>query len=130
MVFNSDLFNELLVAAENSPRLRINFDLRNSSEDKSQRMLNALIPGTVIPIHRHLSSSESVVILSGCVKEIFYNNDGEKTQEVELRPNGECVGINIPREQWHSLQVLEPSVIIEMKDGEYHPLSDDEIMTP
>lgn len=126
-LFTSTLFSDLLEQALNSPRLRVNFDLRNSSEDTSQRMLNALQSGTKVPVHRHKETSETVILLKGKMKEIFYDENGKITDEFLL--NQDCIGINIPKNQWHTIEVLEPSIIIEMKDGSYKPLDNNDIMT-
>lgn len=123
------LLDKLTEQAKASPRLRMNMDLRNSAEDQSQRMLNAIEPGSPLPIHRHMKSSETVVCLRGHLREVYYNDSGEVTEVIDLAPNSECVALNIPIGQWHTVQVLEPgTVILECKDGAYQPLSPDEIM--
>ena len=115
--------------AKASPRLRMNMDLRNSAEDQSQRMLNALEPGTPLPIHRHMMSSETVVCLRGHLREVFYNDAGEVTEVIDLAPNSDCVALNIPLGQWHTVEVLESgTVILECKDGAYRPLTPEEVM--
>lgn len=114
-----------------SPRLRTNLDLRNSSDDNSQRMLNAIEPGSVMQIHRHQKTSETVVCLRGKVIEEFYD-DLERicTDSIVLSPNGPNVAINVPRGQWHRLRALESgSVVLSVKDGKYEPLSDADILT-
>ena len=122
------LLNDLTAQAKASPRLRMNLDLRNSAADGSQRMLNALEPGSPLPIHRHMKSSETVVCLRGHLHEIFYNDKREVTDVIDLRPGGECVALNIPIGQWHTVEVLESgTVILECKDGPYEPLGEDEI---
>ena len=109
--------------AKESPRLRMNLDLRNSPEDGSQRMLNALEPGTVMPIHRHLSSSETVAILRGKICWHFYDDSGKETESVVLDANGEPRCLNVEKGRWHSLESLESgSVLFESKDGVYRPL--------
>lgn len=129
MVINQALMDELTAQAKASPRLRMNRDLRNSPSDGSQRMLNALEPGTPLPIHRHMKSSETVVCLRGHFREVFYNDSGEVTEVIDLAPYSDCVAINIPLGQWHSVEVLESgTIIMEFKDGAYQPLSPDEIM--
>ena len=130
MVINQALMDELTAQAKASPRLRMNRDLRNSPEDKSQRMLNALEPGTPLPIHRHMKSSETVVCLRGHLREVFYNDAGEVTDVIDLAPGSDCVALNIPLGQWHSVEVLESgTIIMETKDGAYRPLQDDEILS-
>ena len=129
MQLDSSLLDSLTAQAKASPRLRMNMDLRNSPEDRSQRMLNALEPGTVIPIHRHHDSSETVVILRGRIRWIFYDEDGQETERVVLDANGEPRMLNVEKDRWHSLECLESgSVLYESKDGPYHPLEEDEIM--
>ena len=128
MRIDNRMMDELLDEASRSPRLRMNRDLRNSSGDHSQRMLNALMPGTQLPIHRHPHTSETVVILKGALKEIFYDVEGNVTDTILLSSDNGCVGLNIPRGQWHTVEVLEPAVILEMKDGPYEPLSESDIM--
>ena len=134
MVITKEILDELTEKAKESPRLRCNLDLRNSTDDKSQRMLNALEPGTVMPIHRHHASSETVVILRGKIKWVFFDdndnlNPNKPTEEVILDANGELRMLNVEHDRWHSLECLESgSVLYESKDGPYHPLEVDEIM--
>ena len=128
MKITQDLMDELTAQAKASPRLRMNRDLRNSPSDGSQRMLNALEPGTPLPIHRHMKSSETVVCLRGHLREVFYNDAGEVTEVIDLAPNSDCVALNIPLGQWHTVEVLESgTIIMETKDGAYEPLGEDEI---
>ena len=128
MFFDNSFFEDLSKKAKESPRLRVNFDLRNSPEDGSQRMLNALEPGSVLPIHRHRKSSEIMVVIKGSVKETFYNESGEMTSTWILK-SGENSIIEIPVGQWHSLECLEPGTIIyESKDGKYEPTSSEDIL--
>ena len=130
MKINKSVLDELTSLAKSSPRLRMNRDLRNSSEDKSQRMLNALEPGTPLPIHRHMKSSETVVCLRGHLKELFYNDKGEVAEVIDLAPQSECVALNIPIGQWHTVEVLESgTVILEVKDGAYEPTGPEDILT-
>lgn len=123
------LLDSLTAQAKASPRLRMNLDLRNSSEDESQRMLNALEPGTPMPIHRHWHSSETVVCLRGRLVEEFYDASGCITESIELSPGGPVVALNIPIGQWHTVRVLESgTVILECKDGAYEPLGPEDIL--
>ena len=130
MTITQQLLDNLTAQAKASPRLRMNYDLRNSPEDQSQRMLNAMEPGTVLPIHRHQKSSETVICLRGHLREIFYDElDRIVTDVFDLTPNGPTYGLNIPAGQWHSLEVLDSgTVILECKDCPYEPLSDVDIM--
>lgn len=129
MVIDKTLLDELSAKAKENPRLRQAMDLRNSPEDLSQRMLNALEPGTVMPIHRHHGSSETVVVLRGKIEWIFYDNECNETERVVLDANGEPRMLNVERDRWHSLVCLEEgSVLYESKNGAYQPLEPDEIM--
>lgn len=130
MKIDKDLLNSLTEKAKASERLRMNLDLRTSAEDGSQRMLNALEPDTVLPIHRHRFSTETVVMVRGSLEEIFYNNNGEITETILMQAGGECPALQIPAGQWHTVKVLEPgTVIFEAKDGAYVPLSEDDVLT-
>ena len=129
MVIDKKLLDNLTAQAKINPRLRQSFDLRNSAEDLSQRMLNALEPGTVMPIHRHHASSETVVILRGKIRWLFYDDQGRISESTELRSDGDIRMLNVEKDRWHSLECLESgSVLYESKDGPYHPLEEDEIM--
>lgn len=128
MKITQALMDDLTARAKESPRLRMNMDLRNSPGDGSQRMLNALEPGTPLPIHRHMKSSETVVCLRGHLRELFYNDAGEVTEVIDLAPGGSCVALNIPIGQWHTVEVLESgTVILESKDGAYEPQRPEDI---
>ena len=126
MIISNEILDELSAKAKASERLRANLDLRNSAEDLSQRMLNALEPGTVMPIHRHKGSSETCVCIRGHFEVFFYDSEGQLTDTVDMVPGG--VVLNIEKGQWHSLKCLESgTILLEAKDGPYHPLEDDEI---
>jgi len=130
MIIDKQILDDLTAQAKASPRLRMNMDLRNSPEDKSQRMLNAIEPGSPMPIHRHRNSSETVVCLRGRLVEEFYD-DLERmcTDAIELSPNGPNVAISIPIGQWHTIRALESgTVLLECKDGPYEPLGDEDIL--
>lgn len=131
MKITQALLDDLTRQAQNSPRLRMNLDLRNSAEDGSQRMLNALEPGTELPIHRHRKTSETVVCLRGRLVEEFYDElERICTERIELSPGGPVVALNIPAGQWHTVTVLESgTVILEMKDGPYEPTGEEDILT-
>ncbi len=129
MVIDNKILDDLSAQAKKNPRLRLAMDLRNGPEDLSQRMLNALEPGTIMPIHRHHVSSESVVLLRGKIEWVFYDDNGSVTERVTLDANGEPRMINVERDRWHSLVCLESgSVLYESKNGAYAPLAEDEIM--
>ena len=128
MIIGKDILDEVTAQAKDSPRLRCNLDLRNTSDDQSQRMLNALEPGTIMPIHRHKNSSETCVCIRGHFEEYFYDKDGNLIETIDMVPGG--VVLNIEKGQWHSLKCLESgTVILEAKDGAYRPLDEDEILS-
>ena len=129
MKITQALLDDLTAQAKASPRLRMNMDLRNSPADGSQRMLNAIEPGSPLPIHRHMKSSETVVCLRGNLREVFYNDAGEVTEFIDLAPGSDCVALNIPIGQWHSIRALESgTVVLAVKDGPYEPQSPEDIM--
>ena len=131
MKITQAILDELTAKAKESPRLRMNLDLRDSAEDTSQRMLNAIEPGSKVPIHRHQKTSETVVCLRGRLVEEFYD-DLERicTERIELSPNGPVVALNIPAGQWHTVHALESgTVILEMKNGKYEPLQEGDIIS-
>ena len=129
MLINKTLLDDLTAQAKSSPRLRMNYDLRNNPEDHSQRMLNSLEPGTVMPIHRHRNSSETIVVLRGKVKWLFYDDNGNLTNSYIVEASGDLCGLNVPQGQWQSLECLESgSVIFEAKDGAWEPLAEEDII--
>lgn len=142
--FNNDFLVQLFQQAEGNERLRQNFDLRTSSADTSQRMLNALLPGTVVPIHRHEDTTETVVCLCGKMDEVIYEEvvtygkdapdtmpmgidaqdvtrkvEYREMQRIRLCPAEGKYGCQVPKGAWHTVEVIEPSVIFEAKDGAY-----------
>ena len=117
-MYSLSLKDRLILLPKASLRLRINLDMRNSDADSSQRMLNAIEPGSVVPIHRHQKSSETVVVLRGRVVEEYYSSEGVVEASYELAAGGPVCALNIPAGQWHTLRALESgTVILEMKDG-------------
>jgi cupin fold WbuC family metalloprotein len=130
MVINQVLLDSLSEQAKANPRLRQALDLRNSADDKSQRMLNAIEPGSVLPIHRHQKTSETVVCLRGRLVWEFYDElERICTDYIELSPNGQVVALNVPAGQWHTVKALESgSVILECKEGAYEPLQDCDVL--
>lgn len=159
MIIDKKILDELTEEAKKSPRLRMNYDLRTSPDVQSQRMLNALEPGTVLPIHRHKETSETVVCIRGHFEEYLYsenananvNDNCSRVQEVQevqgvqefKNPNGRLVltevvdmvpggvVLNIPAGQWHSLKCFESgTVLLEAKDGAFRPLDEDEVFQP
>lgn len=113
------LINDLFDKAVVSDRKRMNYDLRTSSNDGSQRMLNALLPGSIVPIHRHPYSNENVLLLCGKLVEVIYDSEGNETERIHLDPSVGNFGCVVPAGSWHTVEVLEPSVIYEAKDGKY-----------
>ncbi len=131
MEITTELLHQLNIQAKENPRLRQNYDLRNSPEDQSQRMLNALEPGTVIPIHRHRESSETVTIIRGAIQEHLYDHNGNKTESITLHYGDATPILVIPKGMWHNLECLEPDTIIfECKDGRYQPIQEQDILNP
>ena len=130
MKITQALLDSLTEQAKASPRLRMNLDLRNSADDQSQRMLNAIEPGSPLPIHRHRYTSETVVCLRGRLVWEYYDElERICTETIELSPNGPIVAVNIPAGQWHTVRALESgSVILEMKNGKYEPIQDCDIL--
>ena len=130
MKITQAILDKLTAEAKASPRLRMNLDLRNTSADQSQRMLNAIEPGSVVPIHRHQKTSETVVCLRGRLVWEYYDDlESICTERVELSPNGSVVALNVPAGQWHTVKALESgSVILEVKDGPYEPQSPADIL--
>ena len=128
MIINDQLLDEIKENAEASPRLRMNMDLRNSGDDKSQRMLNVLLPGTVVPIHRHRETSETTMIIRGKLFMVFYDDMGAQIERYLLDPTIRNYGVQIPKGQWHTVEVIEPSTIFEVKDGPYMPLTPEDMM--
>ena len=129
MIINQKVFDTLTSQAKASPRPRMNLDLRNGPEDGSQRMLNALEPGTELPIHRHRFSSETVVILRGRATQYFYDDEGRVTEEVTIEAGSDCVGMSVEKGRWHKLVCQESgTVILECKDGPYVPIGPEDIL--
>jgi cupin fold WbuC family metalloprotein len=119
-IINESLLNGVSAQAKASPRLRMNYNFHQSLEDKCHRMLNAVEPGTVVPIHRHPTKDESFVVLRGKVRSTTYNDDGSVIESVVLNPAEGRYGVNIPKNVWHTLQSLESnSVIFEVKEGPF-----------
>ena len=130
MKITQTILDKLTEEAKASPRLRMNMDLRNSDSDSSQRMLNAIEPGSPLPIHRHQKTSETVVCLRGKLVEEYYDElDRICTETIELSPNGPVVALNIPAGQWHTVRALESgTVILECKNGAYEPIGSEDIL--
>lgn len=126
---DTNLLNEVTAQAKESPRLRMNYNFHASLEAKAQRLLNALEPGTVLPVHRHPHTSETYLLLRGKIRVMFYNDAKEETESTVLDPLTGDYGVHIPAGQWHTLEVLESgSVLFEVKDGPYTPLGEDDLL--
>ncbi|MBD5355774.1 MAG: WbuC family cupin fold metalloprotein [Bacteroides sp.] len=128
MIINNELLDEVTIKAEGSPRLRMNFNLHNSLDAKAQRLINVLLPGTALPIHRHIHTAETYILLRGKMFVVFYNDLGAQIERYLLDPAIGNYGVQIPAGQWHGIEVIEPSAIFEVKDGPYMPLQPEDIL--
>ena len=128
MLIDDNLLNIVSEQAKASPRLRMNYNLHDSLDAPAQRLINAVEPGTKFQIHRHQNSSASTFVIRGKVDVLIWNDNKEIMARYNLDPKNGVYGVNIPKNTWHSLEVLEPSVIFEVKDGPYRPLSDEDIL--
>lgn len=128
MIINDLLLNEITGLAEASPRLRMNYNLHDSLDAKAQRLLNVLLPGTSLPVHRHNHTAESYVLLRGKMFVVSYDNLGGQTERFLLDPTIGNYGVQIPKGQWHGVEIIEPSTIFEVKDGPYTPLQPEDIL--
>lgn len=130
MIIDNTLLDQVTQQAKMSPRLRMNYNLHDSLDSKAQRLFNALEPGTELPVHRHLHTSETYIVVRGRMNVLFYNDDKQLTEECELDPQRGLYGVQIPAGQWHTLEVLESgTVIFEVKEGPYTPLTSENLMT-
>jgi cupin fold WbuC family metalloprotein len=129
MILDTALLDTLTAQARTSPRLRQHYDLRDTPDDNSQRILNALEPGTVLPIHRHRESSETVVMLRGKGRWNYFDDNGNLTDSFLVSADGDIRGISVPIGQWHNTECLESgTVILECKDGKWKPQEQDDVM--
>ena len=128
MIIDNNLIDKVSSEAEESPRLRMNFNLHDSLDAKAQRLINVLLPGTVLPIHRHRHTAETYVLLRGMMFVVFYDDMGAQIERYLLDPAIGNYGVHIPIGQWHGIEVIEPSAIFEVKDGPYIPLSPEDSM--
>lgn len=127
MIIDKNVLDELTEKAKANPRLRMNLDLRNSAEDTSQRMLNAIEPGTILPVHRHMDSSVTIVCIRGRFEELLYNDEGFLTEAIDMQPGGTV--INLPIGQWHTIRSLESgTVLLKVQDGKWEPLKEEDIL--
>lgn len=128
MIINDQLLDSVTTQASTSPRLRMNFNLHESLDAQAQRLINVLLPGTPLPIHRHRHTAETYVLLRGKMFVVFYNEIGAEINRTLLDPTSGTYGIHIPQGQWHTVEVVEPSSILEVKDGPYTPISPEDIL--
>ena len=128
MIIDDQLLDNVAAKAEESPRLRMNYNLHDSLEAQAQRLINVLLPGSPLPIHRHRHTAETYVILRGKMFVVFYNDMGAQTERYLLDPTQGNYGVQIPAGQWHGIEVIEPSAIFEVKDGPYTPLEPEDIL--
>lgn len=118
-MIDQNLLQKLFEQAKASDRRRQNYDLRTNAQDGSQRMLNALLPGTEVPVHRHPNSNENVILLVGRLDEVLFDENGNETERIHLDPSIGNYGCVVPANVWHTIEVIEQSVIYEAKDGKF-----------
>lgn len=128
MILNDELLDKVTTEAQASPRLRMNFNLHESLDAKAQRLINVLLPGTILPIHRHCHTAETYVLLRGKMFVVFYDEMGAQIERYILDPTIGNYGVQIPKGQWHTVEVVEDSAILEVKDGPYTPLSPEDVL--
>ncbi len=128
MIINDKLLDKVTAEAAESPRLRMNYNLHDSLDAKAQRLINVLLPGTSLPIHRHRHTAETYVILRGKMFVVFYNDLGAQTARYLLAPTQGNYGVHIPAGQWHGIEVIEATAIFEVKDGPYTPLQPEDML--
>nr|MBD5378119.1 WbuC family cupin fold metalloprotein [Bacteroides sp.] len=128
MIINNELLDDITAKAEASPRLRMNYNLHDSLDAKAQRLINVLLPGTILPIHRHRHTAETYAVIRGRMYVIFYDETGAETERHLLDPAEGNYGVHIPAGQWHGIDVIEPTAILEVKDGPYTPLEPQDIL--
>lgn len=128
MTIDDKLLDEVQAEAALSSRLRMNRNIHESLDSPCQRLINVLLPGTVLPVHRHTHTAETYILLRGRLFVVFYNDLGEQVERFLLDPSIGNYGLNIPRGQWHTVEVVEPSAILEVKEGPYRPLDPEDIL--
>lgn len=127
-MIDNRLLDEITERAEASPRLRMNYNIHESLDSPCQRLINVLLPGSPLPVHRHRHTAETYILLRGKMFVVFYNSLGEQTDRFLLEPLEGNYGVNIPAGQWHTVEVIEPSAIFEVKEGPYKPLDPEDIL--
>lgn len=129
MLLNHQLLEEITEQARQNPRLRMNYNLHDSLDAKAQRLFNAMEPGTVLPVHRHRNTSETYILIRGAIRVLLYDDNKTLISSYEISDKNDNFGFHIPKSQWHTLEVLESgTVIFEVKEGPYAPLSDEDIL--
>ena len=128
MIIDNELLDKITAEAEAAPRLRMNFNLHESLDSKAQRLINVLLPGTILPIHRHRHTDETYALLRGKMTVVFYDDSKRQTDRILLDTAIGRYGVQIPKGRWHTIEVIEPSAIIEVKDGPYTPLEPEDIL--
>lgn len=128
MIINNELLDKVKAEAEASPRLRMNYNFHESLDAKAQRLINVLLPGTILPIHRHRHTAETYVLLRGKMFVVFYDEISCQKERYLLDPTIGNYGVQIPKGQWHTIEVIEPSAILEVKDGPYTPIQPEDIL--
>lgn len=129
MLIDNNLLDQVTEQAKSSERLRMNYNLHDSLDAKAQRLLNALEPGTVLPVHRHRYTAETYIVLRGSIIVIFYDDNKIPVEQHLISPKQGVYGVHIPAGQWHTLEVKESgTVIFEVKDGPYAPLGEEDIL--
>ncbi len=129
MIINDELLDCVTKQAEESPRLRMNYNFHESLDAKAQRLINVLLPGTELPVHRHQHTAETYIILRGKMYVAFYDSSKKLIEKILLDPEMGAYGVNIPAGQWHTVEVVTPSVIFEVKDGPYTPLGNEDVLS-
>lgn len=128
MKIDNQLIDKVMGEAMQSPRLRMNYNFHEGPDSKAQRLLNVMMPGTIVPIHRHRNTSETYIVLKGKLFVVFYNETGAQSERYLLDAEAGNYGVQIPKGQWHSVEVFEPATIFEVKDGPYEPLQPEDMM--
>lgn len=128
MIIDNNVLNQIKSIAKESPRLRMNYNLHDSLDAKAQRLINVLLPGTILPIHRHPHTAETYIILQGKMFVVFYDDMGSQFERFLLDSAIGNYGVQIPAGQWHGIEIIEPSAIFEVKDGPYQPIQKEDIL--
>ncbi|MBP3426404.1 MAG: WbuC family cupin fold metalloprotein [Rikenellaceae bacterium] len=128
MLLDYELLDKVTEQAAESPRLRMNYNLHHAPDAKAQRLFNVLLPGTELPIHRHKHTDETYILVRGRMDVVFYDAERNEIERLPLNPSEGRFGVHIPSGSWHTVEVIEPSSIFEVKDGPYTPLTPEDIL--